>query len=73
MTLAEITTFILEQGKYAVIIGVVFLICKNFFKSKVGSIALALVVGAVAYFFLNDPGKVFDAIGTLIGKVFGGE
>jgi len=45
---------------------------KNFAKSKVVQIISAFVGGAVAYFFLNDPQKVFDGMGTIIGKLFGG-
>lgn len=72
MGLKELSDWVLEQGKYVIIMGVVWLASKNFIKSKMAQIALALVGGAVAYFFLNDPEKVFDALGGLIDKVIGG-
>lgn len=72
MGLKGLSDFVLEQGKYVIIMLVVYLASKNFAKSKVVQIISAFVGGAVAYFFLNDPQKVFDGMGSVIGKLFGG-
>ena len=72
MGLKQLSDFILEQGKYAIIMLVVYLASKNFAKSKVVQIISAFVGGGIAYFFLNDPEKVFDGMGTIIEKLFGG-
>ncbi|EOH77782.1 TcpD family membrane protein [Enterococcus malodoratus] len=72
MGLKQLSDFILEQGKYAIIMLVVYLASKNFAKSKVVQIISAFVGGAIAYFFLNDPEKVFGGMGTIIEKLFGG-
>ncbi|MFR3288229.1 MAG: TcpD family membrane protein [Enterococcus casseliflavus] len=72
MGLKQLSDFILEQGKYAIIMLVVYLASKNFAKSKVVQIISAFVGGAITYFFLNDPEKVFDGMGTIIEKLFGG-
>lgn len=72
MGLKQLSDFILEQGKYAIIMLVVYLASKNFAKSKVVQNISAFVGGAIAYFFLNDPEKVFDGMGTIIEKLFGG-
>lgn len=72
MGLKQLSDFILEQGKYVIIMLVVYLASKNFAKSKVVQVISAFVGGAIAYFFLNDPEKVFDGMGTIIEKLFGG-
>ena len=72
MGLKQLSDFILEQGKYAIIMLVVYLASKNFAKSKVVQIISAFVGGAIAYFFLTDPEKEFDGMGTIIEKLFGG-
>ena len=65
MGLKGLSDFVLEQGKYVIIMLVVYLASKNFAKSKVVQIISAFVGGAVAYFFLNDPQKVFDGMGSV--------
>lgn len=72
MGLKSLMDFILEQGKYAIIMFVVFLVSRNIMRSRIAQIATSLGTGALAYFFLNDPEKVFNAIGTLIEKIIGG-
>lgn len=72
MGLKSLMDFVLEQGKYVVVIFVVYLVSKNFLKSKIAQVGAAFGSGALAYFFLNDPERVFNGIGTIIEKIFGG-
>ncbi|MCU1871634.1 TcpD family membrane protein [Enterococcus faecium] len=72
MDLKGLLTFILQQGKYIVIGFVVFNVIKHFSKSKIAGVASGLAIGALAWFFLGNPEKVLDAIGNVLGKVFGG-
>lgn len=72
MTLKTLMDFILEQGKYVIIMGIVWLASKNFIKSKIAQVVLAFIGGAVAYFFMDDPERLLNAIGTIIEKIIGG-
>ncbi|MGM0207233.1 hypothetical protein IGI96_001744 [Enterococcus sp. DIV0421] len=70
MTLREFVNKLLSEAGYFVIMGVVYLALRGFMKSKIGSVLIAVGVGAVIYFFLNDPSRVLNAIGEWIAKIF---
>lgn len=72
MDLKTLVQWVLDQGKYAVVAVIVYNTVKHFSKSKIAGIISSLIIGSLAYFFLNDPNKVLTAIGGVLGKIFGG-
>lgn len=72
MSLQSIVQWVLDQGKYAVIGVIVYSCVKHFAKSKTAGIISSVIIGALSYYFLGNPEKVLNAIGNVLGKVFGG-
>lgn len=71
-TLKEVNTWASSEVQIAIGI-VVFCICVFFlYKQEFGKMFGTVVFAAFIWVLANDPAKIFESIGSLFSKIFGG-